>query len=39
MGFNPHHQYKRKPSDLLLIAAAVLIAVGGTLWALLGTGI
>lgn len=39
MGFNPHQPYKRRPIDVWLIVAAVLIAIGGAIWAFMGTGI
>jgi hypothetical protein len=36
VGFNPYRKVRRRPSDLLLVAAAIVIALGLVLWALLG---
>jgi len=36
VGFNPYHKVRRRPSDLIFVAAAVVVAAVLVLWALLG---
>jgi len=36
MGFNPHRPMRRRPSDILLVVAALAICAGALAWALLG---
>lgn len=36
MGFNPERSYRRRPSDYLLVAAAIAICIAALVWALLG---
>jgi hypothetical protein len=36
MGFNPHRTYRRRTSDYVLVAAAVVVCVLLVAWALLG---
>lgn len=36
MGFNPHRKRKRRPSDVLFVAAGLLIALALVAWALFG---
>jgi hypothetical protein len=36
MGFNPDRPMRRRPSDVLLVVAALAICVAAVLWALLG---
>jgi hypothetical protein len=35
MGFNPHRTHRRRTSDYVFVAAAVLLCVALVLWALL----
>jgi hypothetical protein len=36
MGFNPHRQYRRRPSDYVMVVAAVVVVLLLLAWALLG---
>ena len=36
VGFNPYRKVRRRPSDLVFVAAAIVIALALVLWALLG---
>lgn len=36
MGFNPSHPQRRRPSDYLLVAAALIICVAAVVWAFVG---
>lgn len=36
MGFNPHRKYRAKPTDYVLVTAAVAVALGFVVWAFLG---
>jgi hypothetical protein len=36
VGFNPYRKVRRRPSDYLLVVAALVVAVMLVLWALLG---
>jgi len=36
MGFNPNRVYKRRASDYVLVASAILVSIGALIWALLG---
>jgi predicted nucleic acid-binding Zn ribbon protein len=36
MGFNPHRKRVRRPSDVLMVAAALLIVTVLVLWAFVG---
>ena len=36
MGFNPHRPQKRRRSDLVFVAAGILVALLLVLWALFG---
>ena len=36
MGFDPTRPHRRRPSDLVFVAAGLLVAVGLVVWALLG---
>jgi hypothetical protein len=36
VGFNPHRTYRRRPSDYVMVAAAVLATAALLAWALLG---
>jgi hypothetical protein len=36
MGFDPNRTYRRRPSDYVLVVAALLICAGGLVWALVG---
>jgi hypothetical protein len=36
VGFNPYRKFVAKPTDYLMVAAAVLAVVALLLWALLG---
>ena len=36
VGFNPYRKARRRPSDLILVAAAIVVAAALVLWALLG---
>jgi hypothetical protein len=36
VGFNPYRKVRRRPSDYVLVAAAVIVAVALVLWALFG---
>jgi hypothetical protein len=35
MGFDPNRRYQRRPSDYVMVGAAVLVVVALLLWALL----
>jgi len=34
MGLNPHRAHRRRPSDILLVAAALAVTVALVMWAL-----
>lgn len=36
MGFNPHRPQKRRPSDIVFVAAGILVAVALVAWAFFG---
>ena len=36
MGFDPTRPHRRRPSDLVFVAAGLLVAVALVVWALLG---
>ena len=36
MGFDPHRPQKRRPSDLVFVAAGLVVALLLVLWAFLG---
>jgi hypothetical protein len=36
MGFNPYRKQRRRPSDYLLVAVAVVVVLALLLWAALG---
>lgn len=36
VGYNPYRKFKARPSDYLLVAAAVVVAVTLLVWAFLG---
>jgi hypothetical protein len=36
VGFNPYRKLRRRPSDLIFVAAAIVVAAVLVLWALLG---
>lgn len=36
MGFNPYRQQRRRPSDYLMVAAAVAVVVALLVWAVAG---
>jgi hypothetical protein len=36
VGFNPYRQMRRRPSDYVFVAAALVVAAVLVLWALLG---
>jgi hypothetical protein len=35
MGFDPHRRYRRRPSDYVMVGAAVVVVVALLAWALL----
>lgn len=36
MGFNPHRQYKRRPSDYVLVAVSLALVLALVAWGFLG---
>ena len=36
MGFNPHRQYKRRPSDYVLVAVAIALVLALVVWGFFG---
>lgn len=36
MGFNPHRQYKRRPSDYVLVAVALALVLVLVVWGFVG---
>ena len=36
VGYNPHRKYKASPADYVLVAAAMLVAIGLLVWAVVG---
>jgi hypothetical protein len=36
VGYNPYRKFSAKPGDYALVVAAVLIALAGLAWAILG---
>ena len=36
MGYNPYRRFKARPSDYVLVVAAVVVAFALVVWALLG---
>ncbi len=36
MGFNPYRKFSAKPSDYVLVSAAILVALAALAWAFLG---
>lgn len=36
MGFNPHRPQKQRPSDILFVAAGIIVAAALVAWALFG---
>ncbi len=36
MGYNPYRRFKARPSDYVLVVAAVVVALALVAWALLG---
>jgi len=36
MGFNPNRVYKRRASDYVLVASAIVICIAALIWALAG---
>jgi hypothetical protein len=36
VGFNPYRKTRRRPSDYVLVAAGLVVALALVLWALLG---
>jgi hypothetical protein len=36
VGFNPYHRQRRRPSDYVLVAAGILVALALVAWAALG---
>jgi hypothetical protein len=36
MGFNPHHQYKRKRADLPIVIIALLVVAALVVWGFAG---
>ncbi len=36
VGFNPHRKQRRSPADVVFVVAALAVAVGLLIWAVLG---
>jgi len=36
VGFNPHRQVRRRPSDYVLVVVAVAVCIGLVIWAFVG---
>jgi hypothetical protein len=36
VGYNPYRRFKARPTDYVLVALAILVAVALVIWALLG---
>jgi hypothetical protein len=36
VGFNPYHKRRRRPTDYVLVAAALVVALGLVVWAMVG---
>ncbi len=36
MGYNPYRKFRARPGDYVMVAAAVVVAIGLVVWALLG---
>jgi hypothetical protein len=36
VGFNPYRRFRAKPADYVLVAAALLVALGLVVWAFAG---
>lgn len=36
MGFNPHRRSRARPSDYVMVAVAILVALSLVFWAILG---
>jgi hypothetical protein len=36
VGFNPYHKRRPRPTDYVLVAAALVVALGLVVWAMVG---